>query len=350
MTGPSDSTPPRLSNGEQDWIVAQVVAWQATGAVSAAGLRAAAVETSSSRTARALEAIADELERGRSLRDALAGGGAALPAQLVPLLDAVARRPDGWRLLNDYIVDQRRMSTLRRDLRTALTYPLVVLLLTLLVMVLFPSLTIHELRELYRGLDLQMPGSMRATLWIGEWGPTLLGAFLISGAVGGAAIYFGAGPARFRSLLESAPLVGAVGRWLSIAQWARSLRLLVAADVPLGPALRATAGLPDHRTLSESVLRAAGETERGGALSDSLQDDRIWPESMVAAIRWGERQRALADSLGTVAQVCEERARQRTRWIQLVAPPLLFVLVAHCVLFSYVNLIRPMINLLSAFN
>jgi general secretion pathway protein F len=170
----------------------------------------------------------------------------------------------------------------------------------------------------------------------------------VAGLVVAAVAWLGLGPARCRSLLAAIPLIGPVLRFLEIAGWARALKLLLAGDVPLSDALRKTAGVARDWKFSESVRQVADRVDAGCSLTDAAAAEELCPESLVAFLEHGERNRLLPTSLESIARICEERARQRGRWFRLMIPPIVFVIVAHCIIFSYGNAVRPMVNLLAS--
>jgi len=82
-------------------------------------------------------------------------------------------------------------------------------------------------------------------------------------------------------------------------------------------------------------------------LSDVLDEYADWPATLVEFVRWGESRQSLPEALLGGAEICEERARHRGRWFRLAFPTIIFLLIANCVVYSYVALLRPIVESIS---
>lgn len=344
-----ESPPVPLTSVEAEIVMAHVAELQIAGLPLAFALRTAGVEAQGIRVRQALSAVATRLEQGQRLDEALTNSLPPLPSHLVELVRASTTSVRGGALLTDFINYQRQERVLRREIRAALIYPLAVLLASICVTVLVPALFMRSMMDLYQEFQLKIPPSLKATAWIGEWGPTFLFAMLIALVVVATVAWLGLGAARCRSALSTIPLIGPVWRWLEIASWARAMQLLLEGQVPLSDALRRTSeGSRDWR-LSQAVRRVAHEVEGGMRLSEAMAAEEVWPETAVAFIRHGEQNHLLPESLESIALICDERARQRGRWFRLAFPSIVFLLVAHCLIFSYANVLRPLLDVMSKF-
>lgn len=353
-TSPEPSPAPRaaekLTDAEGQFVVAQVTSAQFQGLPLVIVLRAIAKDRRGDRTGRAIESLADSLERGERLDAALDMIAPRLPSHLVHLMRQAAvdsNNPLTATLLVDYVAHERDHAVLRREVRLALGYPLSILLVTTVVTVLVPSLIMQQMFDLYRDFELRVPQSLMVTAWIGQWGPTFLAGVVASVVLILIVMWFGLGRARFFSLFYGIPLVGTVWRWLEISRWARALQLLLESSVPLPDALRTAADTVDDWALAESTRAAAASVAKGQSLADALDDRPAWPPSAVTMIRWGELERSLPDSLAALAEIYDQKARQRSRWFRLAFPSVVFLMIAHCVLFSYGSVLQPIIHLIS---
>ena len=344
-----DSAPIRLTAAEAETVVAQLAHVQGAGLPLAAALRTAGAESQRWRVRRALLVLAARLEQGQPLDEALAQGLPQLPSHLAELVRISTHSARGGALLTAYVNDQRRERILRREIRAALVYPSAVFCAAIVVSVLVPSMFMRSLLEIYEDFQIKLPHSLRVSAWIGEWGPIFLASTILASMLVAAVAWIGLGTARCRSAMMGIPFIGPVWRWLEIASWARAMQLLIEGEVPLADALRCTSdGLRDWK-LSEAVRQVALRVDHGMPLARAMtaSGEGVWHETLIAFIRHGEQNRLLSNSLESVARICDERARQRGRWFRLAFPSVVFVMVAHCLLFSYANVLRPLFELIS---
>lgn len=328
-------------------VLAQVAGAQLTGAPLAAALHAAGSEAVRPAVRRTLHDLSNRVARGEPLDGALAAAAPELPPYVADLLRLAARDPRGGALLTDFVNAQREERLLRREIAASIAYPAFLLVFALVVCALLPSALAQDMHDMYREMGVALPKEMQVSQWIALWGPTFLAATGVAALIVATVLRLSLGADGFRSLQHGLPLIGSVWRNLAIARWARALGLLVEGRVPLADALRATSvGLGDVR-LGQAVTAAARRVDAGASLADALAAEDEWTEGLISFVRHGETTRLLPEALESVALLCDQRARLRGRWFRLAFPGLVFVLIAHAVLFSYFNLTRPIIELIS---
>jgi len=347
----------RLTAAEAEVVMAHLAEIQQAGVPLAVALRTAAVEAQGARVRQALLAVATRLEQGQSLDDALTHSLPRLPSHLVELVRASTRSAGGGALLTEFVNYQRQERVLRREIRVALMYPIGVLIAAIFVSALIPAMIMGNMADVYREFQIKVPHALKVTAWIGDWGLILFSALVISGLLVVAVAWWGLGAARCRSALMAIPVIGRAWRWMEIASWARAMRLLLEGHLPLSEALRRTAEGARDWTLAEALRQAADRVDGGMRLAEALKTEGLgseglvteglWPETALAFLRHGEQNHLLPQSLESIALICDERARQRGRWFRLAFPSIVFVLVAHCLIFSYANVLRPLFDLMS---
>ena len=118
----------KLSPEEATELAARVAELTKAGLPLGAGLRALADELPGRRLPRVLRRLADRLDAGDDLLDALESQGRSLPAHLRGLMLAGVRSGRLAEVLEEYVDLQRSQSELRRRVWLALAYPFILLL------------------------------------------------------------------------------------------------------------------------------------------------------------------------------------------------------------------------------
>jgi general secretion pathway protein F len=135
------------------------------------------------------------------------------------------------------------------------------------------------------------------------------------------------GRAAVDARLLTLPSLGPALRRLDAARFAATLAALVDAGAPLAPALRTAAGTVANRAIRRDLGRAAAAVSEGRPLHAALADAGALPRETVDMIRIGEESGAVADMLGHVARLNEERAeRALSAMIGALSPALTLLL------------------------
>ncbi|MFO7903096.1 MAG: type II secretion system F family protein [Pirellulaceae bacterium] len=341
--------PPVSLNGGEAGELSRHVARVSTARLPlAAGLRAAADETVNSRVATALLWIADQIEQGSSLEEALTDSGKLLPPHISGLMLAAARAGNMGEALFELVELQQRTFTLRRDVSSRYVYPLVVVILASVILIVPIYFTVGSLQEMMYGFSLELPLATRVLFWWRNTGLWLVGGFGLLLACLAAAYRRIAGPVRWRRLLSTFPLFGLLGHWIAIAEWCGVLSVLLRHDMPLPDSLRcAGRGVVDAHVGSLSFRLAEGVV-RGRSLSQMVSAIPQMPSSIVPVIEWGEKSGDLADSFQMGQQMFDRRARLRAAMLESVLPPILFIGIGSVILFVLPALFFPLTSLVSA--
>lgn len=343
MNDPLIASDSPLPAGQAEAVLARAAQIAGAGMPLAAGMRAAAEEAESARVARALRRLAVELDRGRSLDDVLSAS--RLPPNLAGLLHAAQRTGHFGAVLAEWIENRRAARQHWRSIEAAMAYPLIVLVMTIAVYVLFLVFLVRPFREIYTEFELVLPTWTLTLFWVATTGVQILGAVGLTLAGVLAALRLIGGRAGWSWLMTNVPLFGPVWHWTGTAEMLRSLSLLVDHQVPLPEALRLTGGGISDAYIGDQCRALAKRTEQGTPLWAALVELRTLPLSIVPLMHWGEEQGALAEALRTAAEMLEGRLRVRSGLLVLILPPAVFILVGT-VAASMIALVIPMIALI----
>ncbi len=313
----------------------------------AAGLRAAAEETVEKRIATALLWIADQVEQGRTLEETLTESGRLLPPHVTGLIMAAARTGSLGEALFELVELQQKTFALRREIASGYVYPLVVVGLALSIIVSTGYYLTGMMRNMMDEFGLQLPMATRVLFWWSNTGIWVVGGFLLFVLILAVLYRQLGGPVRWRRLMSTVPLFGAIWHWTGVAQWCGLLSVLLRHHVPLPDALRwAGRGIRDAH-VGHLSLRLADGVARGRALSQMMYTTHEMPSSIIPMIEWGEQTEELPDAFRVGQAMFEKRAKLRAMMLQAVIPPLLFLGIASMVIFVVVAFFLPLVDLIS---
>ncbi|MFQ5347792.1 MAG: type II secretion system F family protein, partial [Rhodothalassiaceae bacterium] len=269
-----------------------------------------------------VRAVLAGVRGGASLADALAGHGDVFPPYYVGLVRAGEAGGTLAEVMRDLADAVERARGLKQDIRSALLYPLLVLVTAVGSLLILLLAVIPEFEPLFEGAGDSLPVTAVAVMWLSRvlradgW---LLLLLLLLAAVGLRASWR---DARLRRAIDARllhmPLVGPVLAKTETARFARSLGTLLRNGVDLVPALSMAARTLANAVLVQGIEGIIPRVRRGEGVSGPLAAAGVLPPMAERLVRVGESSGALATMLLTVARIHEEEvAREIKRLVAL---------------------------------
>ncbi len=315
------------------------------------GLRALADEGAPRRLRRALRVVADRVEAGDPLDEAMADQGARFPEALRALVNAGLRSVRLAECLGFYIEQERRSAALRWRLQVALLYPLLLITLLTIVFLFLSQVVVLPFMDVLKDFGVTVPWITRLLFRAAESFQGASWDLAIGAALGGAFIWLGLGqlamPGRHRAA-SGVPMIGKFWRWSARSEYASLLALLIDAALPLPLALRLAGKGVNDAVIDSASGFLAREVAGGRPLAEALSIRGLFPREFPPLIAWGEKAGALAESWQLVAEVCDARARAQAELIAAVAYGASMILVVQSAAFLLLGLYLPMIQLLQS--
>lgn len=232
--------------------------------------------------------------------------------------------------LNRLVQAEERRATLRAELVSALTYPLILVVALVITLAVIFRGVVPSLIPIFRERMAELPWTTRGLLgldqWLSDWGTIAALAIALAGVIGWAWSRSPTG----RSVIDQA-LVSS--RWSSLprdmgsAELARTLGGMLEGGVALAPAMeRASQGLT-NTALRDAAAKAQRSVREGRKLTDALAVAGHFSPILVAFARVGEETGRLSQLLGQAAGILDEGVRSRlSRFGALAAPVATLVL------------------------
>ena len=325
----------------QEWTE-QVAQLSSASIPLAAGFRAAAAESINPRIAAAMRAIADEMDKGKSLEVALQEASRSLPSHVAGLVTAAARTGVLGSALTDLVEHQRLARATKRRMWDGFAYPIAVGIMAAILILVLLFWSSNSFERLFQEFEIQLPLMTRLLFWWRDYGVWVVGIAAVALLVGAFAYRKLRGEASWLRLVNTFPLLGPLGHWLGLSEWSRLLAVLLKHRVPLPEALRLAADGIRRRNLQEFSLALAEGADRGQILSDLLARSPDYPRAMIPIVRWGEKNGLLAQAFELGSQMFEQRVENRSVVLQSALPPLMFVAIGCCVLLVVGGLFFPL--------
>jgi len=202
---------------------------------------------------------------------------------------------------------------LRRKVKSAMTYPVIVMTVALAIVIGLVTLILPKFMQLFTDLGMKEDSFPQMTLMLMQFSHFLTGNWYI--ALGGLAIFL----VLFRMFIRtkfgkrtydrfklSMPVFGGLNHKICLARFSRTLGTLLVSGVPILQALETVAGTVDNDIISEAILEARSRIREGDQIGEPLRKSKQFPPMVVQMISIGEESGALDSMLTKIADFYEQ--------------------------------------------
>jgi type IV pilus assembly protein PilC len=298
----------------------------------------------------AIAEIRSEVQGGTTLSSAMSRH----PDHFPPLMMNMIKAGETGGFLDDALERMARMyeadASLRAKIKSALTYPVIVLIFSLLLgtgVILF-IVPVFEKMFASLGGKLPLPTQIMVTLSHNMWWALPLA---IVGTVAGMRVYKRALRTskdfrlRVDKLKLRLPVFGTLFAKLAISRWARNLGTLLAVGVPIIQALDVVGGTSGNATITEAMEDVSESVRKGGQMSTALERHSLFPMMVTQMMKVGEESGQITDMLDKLADFYDGEVETATDSLTSAMEPLLVVLLGVVIGTMVICLYLPMFSI-----
>ena len=232
------------------------------------------------------------------------------------------------RQMADYI--ERGVNT-EKKIKGALTYPIIVALVAIVVILLLVTFVLPTFVSLFTAFGADLPLATRILIgltdWLGSYGLYLF--IVIGAAVAVTLIYMRtpAGKYQLDKLSLRLPVLGRIFLLNELSRCCRTISLLFKVGIPLPEILVMAAHGTSNKAMAEALAGVQQELVRGEGISRPMAKRSLFLPLMVQMVSVGEETGNLDNTLATVAQSYETDADDRTSAaVGLIQPAMIIVI------------------------
>lgn len=307
--------------------------------------------TSKPALADAIKRVAESIQSGKSFSKALAQEKILLPHLGIKLIESAEASGEMDTVLSQLATHLEQKQELRTTLLTGLTYPAIVLLVSIGVATFLVVKVIPQFSKFFAQRAVSLPWSTQLLLDISDYVITyglpiflvLLGTTL--------ALSFAYTTERGRLSLDRIFLyIPVVGKLLTVgamAQLTRTLSMLLNSGLTLLDSLRIVRTVIGNQAISSTLTRAAKEVLGGRDLASSLMNSTI-PSLVPRVVAVGERTGALAHVLEELSEFYRRDLQARIKRMTTLVEPVLILIIGVMVGFVYFAFFQAIFQLATA--
>jgi len=341
--------PERVPAAELAAITRQFSTLVAAGLPLVEALGALAEQAERPSLARTLAQVRQEVTEGSSLADALAQHPrlfGSLYVNMVRAGEASGALHVVLDRLADYTENQAR---LLGKVRSALTYPAIMLLLSATILFFLLSYVVPKVTRIFQETHQQLPLPTRILLgvsdFVAQWWWLLL---MLLAAVTVGVMRWARTPSgreRVDRLTLDVPYLGRLAQKLAVARFARTLSTLLASGIGLLPSLDIVKSIVDNTVLTRAIEHARDAIREGQSIAPPLRESGLFPPLVVHMVAVGERSGQLEAMLSKAADTYDDEVENAVVALTTILEPIIIVFMGGVVLFIVLAILLPIFEL-----
>jgi type IV pilus assembly protein PilC len=237
----------------------------------------------------------------------------------------------------------------RKQIKGALTYPVIVVVVAFVVVVLLVTKVFPTFAGLYSQFQAKLPLPTRMLIGITDW-TNHYGLFVLLGiiiAIAAVFIYIRTPDGRYRwdSLMLRLPVVGRIIHLSELARCCRTTAMLVKIGLPLPEVMVMVTRTSSNKFVVENLEGVKQELIRGEGLAQPMAKRAFFLPLMTQMVRVGEETGNLETSLTTVANDFEVESGDKTKAAVGLIQPLLTIFIGLVIGFVIVAMFSALYSL-----
>ncbi|HLB62559.1 MAG TPA: type II secretion system F family protein [Actinomycetota bacterium] len=318
-------------------------------------LRALAIlaeQTDSKELAKVLTQCRTDVEQGSSLSNALAKHEKAFSELYV----AMVRSGETGGVLDDVLLrladNIEKEVSLRQRIKSAMTYPVVVVILVSLIMTAMLLFVVPQFETIYASLGgAKLPLPTRMLLGASEAVRAYWYVLILLTAAGVYAFRrykkTEAGRITLDRLKLKVPVFGKLFHKTALSRFSSTLGMLLRSGVPILQALDIVTETVGNRTISIAVDDVKGSVREGESIAKPLAEHAVFPPMVVQMLAVGEETGAVDAMLEKVAKFYDDEVTATVDALTSLIEPLLIGFIGGGVGAAVIALYMPMFNIIN---
>lgn len=280
---------------------------------------------------KAVRSLLEGVRAGRSLAACMAERSDIFPRLYINMIRAGESGGILEGVLRHLVEYLERSMSLKEDLKSALTYPVLLAVVAGLSLTVLFVYVIPKFSVIFKDVSQALPWMTRILIGFSEglahYGWLLL-LILVAGAVG-VTFYIRSPEGRLQwdRWRLNLWLIGDLLCKLETARFARTLSALLKGGVPLLEALGTVQGVVGNRLLARAIAQIQSRVKEGKGMVAPLTESGLFPPMALQMISVGEETGRLEGMLVNVADHYDEEVKRATkRLMSLLEPALILVM------------------------
>lgn len=308
-----------------------------------------AEQTEDKGLAKALGEVRNEVEQGSSLSDAFLKFPNVFPPIMIYLVRAGETGGFLDESLNSIANTFEADVKLRQTIKSALTYPVVVLLMAVFAVIGMLIFIVPIFKKMFEDLGGTLPIPTQILVVLSE-SMVIVGPILIV-AVAAGTIWWrrNKNTDRVRAIYDplrlKLPVFGDLMNKVSVARFTRNFATMTGAGVPILKSLDIVGETSGNWVIEKALERVSDSVRKGRSIAEPLQTEPVFPAMVTQMIAVGEDSGSLEIMLTKIADFYDDEVQSTTEQLTSLIEPLMIAVIGVIIGGMIVALYMPMFTI-----
>ncbi len=218
-------------------------------------------------------------------------------------------------------------AALRREIKSAMTYPVVSLVMVTAITAFLMIVIVPKFKDIFDGLDIELPGFtvlvMSISLFMKDNVTVCFGGMV--GLFAACKVFkkTPAGRSFFDQLVVRLPVFGPLFRKVALSRFSRTFSTLIKSGVPILGSLEIVADTAGNTLVSRAVRESLEHVRQGETLAEPLAQHWSFPPLVTRMVGSGEKSGALEPLLSKISDFYDQQVEAEVKALTSLIEPLM---------------------------
>jgi type IV pilus assembly protein PilC len=307
-------------------------------------------QTENPKLSKTLGSVRTEIEQGHSFSESLA----KFPEIFPPIMISLVRAGEFGGFLDESLeaiaINFEKESKLRGSIKSALTYPVVVLCIALLGVIAMLVFIVPVFKTMFENIGSTLPLPTQILVDLSAAMPIvapILVVVIIAFTIWWARNKHKESVRRVVDPIKlKVPVFGQLNRKIAVARFARNLSAMMRAGVPILRSLAIVGETSGNLVISKAMERVADSVRAGGTVAGPLMNEPVFPRMLTQMLAVGENSGSMDTMLAKVADFYDAEVESTTEQLTTLIEPIMIVLLGVILGGMIVALYMPMFSII----
>ena len=293
--------------------------------------------------------IAESVRTGRTLSNSMKQRK-HFPHLLVNMVAAGEMGGTLDKVLDTMSLHYEKEHKMKQKIKTAMTYPLIVLTVTVAVVYFLLTNVVPTFADMFEGMGVELPLTTRILMGLSafasSYGLMLLIILILGSVLFRYIISKGEGRYKWHKFILKLPMVGNLIVLIMSSRFTRTISTLLNSGAPLIDAIEMTKKVMGNSVAERGLTDVQDKIRLGGGLWGPLDQLKLFPAMVVHMVRVGEESGTLDEVLANIARFYEEETEGYMLKLTTLMEPALILILGGVVAFVVLSIALPMFDMM----
>lgn len=297
-----------------------------------------------------LSTTLEMLKQGKQLNEAFAQFPNTFNPVTTNLVKASEESGNLDTTLKDLAENIRKEAEFADKIKSALTYPAFIMVVFFGILILMLTFVIPRIASVFSRLKVQMPLPTQimifsSNLLMTQTIPIVAGLLVIVAIF---ILIYKTKRDALMNILFMLPVISTLIREIDVAQFTRSLYLLLSSGVPITPALELCQDVVSRKDVKKAIVFTKNHVSSGNKMSEAFKKYKnIFPPIIIKITEAGEKTGSLDTSMKDASAYMDYEVDIALKKVTTLMEPLMLVLVGTLIGGMMMAIIAPMYGIIS---